>query len=212
MNSRAETVLEGLDVLYPEAHCELHYRSIYELAVAVVLSAQTTDASVNRATPALFAAYPDIHALAEAEVSEIEPYLHSLGLYRNKARAVHGLAVMCVTEFGGEIPSGRSELMRLPGVGRKVANVILAEGYGIPAMPVDTHVERVSKRLGLAKPDDTVNEVEEKLKRKFPRERWIKAHHQLIFFGRYLCRARGPLCDQCPFGTLCRYPDKQIKE
>ena len=206
--NRAEEVLQGLDELYPDAHCELDYRNIYELTVAVILSAQTTDASVNRVTPALFSAYPDIAALAAADTADVEEYIRSLGLYRNKARSIHAMAVKCAEDYDGAVPQNRKDLMRLPGVGRKCANVILAEGFGVPAMPVDTHVERVSKRLGLAKKDDTVQEVEEKLNRKFPRERWIKAHHQLIFFGRYLCRARNPLCTQCPFTAICRYENK----
>ena len=138
----------------------------------------------------------------------MEEYIRSLGLYRNKARSIHAMAVKCAEDYDGAVPQNRKDLMTLPGVGRKCANVILAEGFGVPAMPVDTHVERVSKRLGLAKKDDTVQEVEEKLNRKFPRERWIKAHHQLIFFGRYLCRARNPLCTQCPFTEICRYENK----
>ncbi len=207
-DARTAAVLKGLDELFPDAHCELNYRNIYELTIAVVLSAQTTDASVNRVTPALFGHYPDVTALAEAETGDVEEHIRSLGLYRSKAKSIHNLARVCKEDYGGEIPPRRKDLIRLPGVGQKCANVILAEGFGIPAMPVDTHVERVSKRLGLAKKADSVGTVEEKLKRKIPRERWIRTHHQMIFFGRYLCRARGPLCDRCPFTELCREYEK----
>jgi endonuclease-3 len=201
---KAEEVIAALDELFPDAKCELNHRSAYELAVAVVLSAQTTDASVNRVTPSLFEKYPDPRSLAEADRREVEACIASLGLYRNKARAIQGMAEAVVKNHDGKIPSGRKELEALPGVGRKCANVILAECFGIPSLAVDTHVSRVSRRLELAKEEDSLLAVENKLKRKIPRERWIHAHHQLIFFGRYLCRARNPECSACPFFGKCR--------
>lgn len=209
VSDRVKTVLQGLDDLFPDAHCELEHRNNYEMAVAVVLSAQTTDASVNRVTPALFARYPDAFALAEGELPEIEKYIASLGLYRNKAKAIKGMAEGMAERFDGEVPQTMKELVSLPGVGRKCANVILSECWGVPALAVDTHVYRISRRLGLAKEDDSVVDVEMKLKRKIPRERWIRTHHQLIFFGRYLCHARNPECERCPFTAICKEKRKE---
>ncbi len=206
---KAETVLEGLDALFPDARCELNHRNSFELAVAVILSAQTTDASVNRVTPGLFEKYPDAASLASADIHEIERCIASLGLYRNKARAIQGMAKALLEKYHGEIPSARKDLESLPGVGRKCANVILSECFGIPALAVDTHVSRVSRRLGLARPDDSLITVEAKLKRKIPRDRWIHAHHQMIFFGRYLCHSRNPECGRCPFADQCRAPEKK---
>ena len=202
---KAQTVLEALDELFPDAHCELEHADNYQMAVAVVLSAQTTDASVNRVTPALFEQYPDAFTLAQADLHDIERCIASLGLYRNKAKAIQGMARGMVERFDGRVPETMDELVSLPGVGRKCANVIMSECYGLPALAVDTHVSRVSRRLGLAKPEDTLLEVETKLKRKIPKDRWIKTHHQLIFFGRYLCHARNPECGRCPFEGSCRY-------
>lgn len=202
---KAQDVTAALDDLFPDAHCELEHDNNYQMAVAVVLSAQTTDASVNRVTPALFEKYPDAYALASGDLAEIEQCIASLGLYRNKARAIKGMAEGMVKDFSGEVPDTMEKLVSLPGVGRKCANVIMSECYGLPALAVDTHVSRVSRRLGLASPDDTLLEVEKKLKRKIPKERWIKTHHQLIFFGRYLCKARNPECERCPFQGKCRY-------
>ena len=202
---KAQIVLDELERLFPDARCELNHRNNYEMAVAVVLSAQTTDASVNRVTPALFERYPDAFSLAEGSLSDIESCIASLGLYRNKAKAIKGMAEGMVNSFDGEVPSTMEELVTLPGVGRKCANVILSECWGVPALAVDTHVSRVSRRLGLAKPQDTLLEVETKLKRRIPKEKWIETHHRLIFFGRYLCHARSPECGRCPFLGKCRY-------
>lgn len=201
---KAEEVIKGLDALFSDAHCELNHRNPYELAVAVVLSAQTTDASVNRVTPALFEAYPDAASLANADLHEIEKKIASLGLYRNKAKGIQGMAKGIVERFDGKVPDNLNDLVTLPGVGRKCANVIMSECYGVPALAVDTHVSRVSRRLGLARPEDSLLEVETKLKRKIPKDRWIHTHHQMIFFGRYLCHARNPECDRCPFQGKCR--------
>lgn len=201
---RVQMILDGLEELFPDARCELDHRNAYELAVAVVLSAQTTDVSVNRVTPALFEAYPDAASLAAADLKDIEEKIARLGLYRNKARSVKGMAAGMTERFGGEVPKTMEELVSLPGVGRKCANVILAECYGVPSLAVDTHVNRISKRLGLADEQDSVLEVERKLCRKIPKERWIRTHHQMIFFGRYLCHARSPECGSCPFAGICR--------
>ncbi len=202
-------ILEKLDALFPDARCELEHKNNYEMVVAVILSAQTTDVSVNKVTKSLFAKYPTAKDLANGDIKDIEKEICSLGLYRNKAKAIQGMAKELITKYEGVVPNTMKELTTLPGVGRKCANVILSECYGIPSLAVDTHVNRVSKRLGLAKKDDSLFDVERKLKRKIPRERWIKAHHQLIFFGRYLCHSRNPKCDKCPFTSICKeYKEK----
>lgn len=207
---KIERILQGLDKLFPDAQCELNHRNAYEMAVAVVLSAQTTDASVNRVTPALFRNYPTVQKLAKADVKEIEPYIASLGLYHNKAKAIQGMAKGMVEKFAGQVPNNMEDLVSLPGVGRKCANVILSECHGVPSLAVDTHVNRIAKRLKLAKKDDSVLMVERKLKKEIPEERWIKTHHQLIFFGRYLCHARNPECTRCPFVDLCGEKNKNL--
>lgn len=208
---KTEEILDELDRLFPDARCQLVHHNNYEMAVAVVLSAQTTDASVNKVTPALFEKFPDVYALADGDIHEIEDCIRNLGLYRNKAKSIKGMAQGIVSRFGGEVPDNMKDLTSLPGVGRKCANVILSECFGIPALAVDTHVNRTSKRLGLAAPDDSLEEVEKKLKRKIPRDRWIKTHHQLIFFGRYMCRSRNPECERCPFAGFCQMKAGKVK-
>jgi endonuclease-3 len=158
----------------------------------------------------LFDKYPDAAALAAGNREDIEQCIASLGLYRNKARSIQGFAQAVTERFDGEIPQTMEELVSMPGVGRKCANVILSECYGIPALAVDTHVARISKRLGLAYQKDTVDAIEKKLKRKVPKERWIKTHHQMIFFGRYLCHARNPECFRCPFTEICHEKNKNL--
>lgn len=199
-----DEILDILETKFPHAHCELIHRNAYELIVSVVLSAQTTDNAVNQVTPALFAAFPTPQALAKADLADIEAKIRRIGLYRNKAKSIQGLANAIIERYHGEIPSSMKELTSLPGVGRKTANVVRSVWFDIPSVAVDTHVERISKRLGLAKPQDSVSEVEEKLKRKIKRERWNRAHHLFIFFGRYACTARNPQCEQCSFKEICR--------
>lgn len=205
-----EEILDHIEALYPDAHCELEHRNNYEMAVAVILSAQTTDASVNKVTPALFARYPAISDLAEGDQEEIESLISSLGLHRAKARSIKGFARGVMERFGGEIPSGMEELTSLPGIGRKCANVIQSECFGVPALAVDTHVSRISRRLGLCYQKDDPETIERKLKRKIPRERWSRTHHQMIFFGRYLCHARSPECARCPFTGICHEKNKNL--
>lgn len=197
-------ILDQLELLFPDAHCELNHKNAYELLIAVILSAQTTDVAVNKVTSKLFEAYPTPFDLANGEIFEIEGYIKAIGLYRNKAKSIKACAQSLCDDFNQEVPSTMKELTSLAGVGRKTANVVLSVAFDIPAFAVDTHVERVSKRLGLAKKDDTVVEVEKKLKRKIKRERWNKGHHLFIFFGRYLCTARNPKCSDCPFTEICR--------
>lgn len=201
---KGEAILEKLDILFPDARCELTHRNHYEMAIAVILSAQTTDASVNRVTPALFQAYPTVFDLAKAPVADIERSIATLGLYHNKAKAIQGFAKGVVERFNGQIPESMEDLTSLPGVGRKCANVIRSECFLIPSFAVDTHVARIAKRLGLAGKNDSVLIIEKKLMRKFPKDSWISAHHHLIFFGRYLCHARHPECYRCPFVDICR--------
>jgi endonuclease-3 len=204
MRTTAE-ILDTLEEMFPDAQCELVHRNVYELIVSVILSAQATDVSVNKVTPALFEQYPDVSSLAKGDILAIENCIKNIGLYRNKARMIKEMAQICVDRFQSEIPAKRKDLQSLPGVGRKTANVVLSVWYGIPAIAVDTHVERISKRLYLAKPEDSVLKVEEKLRRKIKRTRWNRAHHLFIFFGRYFCKAKNPQCDMCPFKEQCRY-------
>lgn len=197
-------ILDVMKEYFPNAKCELIHHNAYELLVAVVLSAQTTDASVNKVTPALFAAYPDAFALAKGDIKDIEAKLRHLGLYRNKAKSLSSLGKDLVERFNGEVPSSMKELTSLAGVGRKTANVVRAVWFNIPSMPVDTHVNRIAKRLGLAKVNDDLMTVERKLKRKINRERWNEAHHLFIFFGRYHCMAKNPKCNDCLLKDKCK--------
>ena len=206
-----QEILAKLNELYPDARCELNHRNAYEMAVAVILSAQTTDASVNRVTPALFEKYPDIASLSNAQLSDLEQLISSLGLYRNKAKSIRGFAQGVMEQFDGRIPETIEELIKLAGVGRKCANVIQSECFQIPALAVDTHVSRVSRRLGLVYQKDDIDTIERKLKRKVPKENWIRTHHQMIFFGRYLCHSRNPECSRCPFTEICHEKNKNFR-
>lgn len=205
-----DEILSHLDRMYPDAHCELNHANAYEMAIAVILSAQTTDASVNQVTPKLFEKYPTVESLANAELKDVEQCISRLGLYHNKARSIVNFAKGVSENYGGIVPDTMDDLLTLSGVGRKCANVILSECYDIPSLAVDTHVTRVSKRLGLVYQKDDVNTIERKLKRKIPKERWIKTHHQMIFFGRYLCHARSPKCGLCPFVSICHEKNKNL--
>lgn len=197
-------ISEQLDIMYPDAHCELNYTTIFELLVAVMLSAQTTDVSVNKVTPALFAKFNTPELLASASLSDVENCIRSLGLYKNKSKNLIEMSRVLLEKYNGIVPSNKDELLTLPGVGVKTASVVLIEGYKIPAFPVDTHVERISKRLGIAKNSDNAIDVMNKLMKKYPKEMWGKLHHQMIFFGRYTCIARKPKCDQCLLKEKCR--------
>lgn len=200
----ANEMLDEIEKIYPDAHCELEHASTFQLLTAVILSAQTTDASVNKVTPALFAAYPDAAALAQAPIEDVENYLRTLGLFHSKAKNIISMAKDLQARYDGIVPSSYKDLQSLAGVGRKTANVVRSVAFDIPSLAVDTHVDRVSKRLGLAKPEDNVRQVEDKLKRKIDRDRWNKAHHDLIFFGRYFCTAKKPNCAECPFAAECK--------
>ena len=188
-----EKTMEAIEIMYemfPNAECELKHKNPFELLIAVILSAQATDVSVNKATPGLFAAFPTPEALAAAPVEEIIAKIKTIGLYRNKAKNIKACAQQLLERFNGEVPQTRDELVSLPGVGRKTANVVMGDAFGEPAFAVDTHVERVSKRLRICKLNANVTEVEQTLMRKVPKELWVKTHHTMIFFGRYHCLAR----------------------
>lgn len=188
----------------PVAETELHYGTPFQLLVAVVLSAQCTDRRVNMVTPALFEAYPTAEAMAEATEEDIFSYIHSVSYPHNKSRHLVGLSRMLVDEMGGEVPDDIEQLQRLPGVGRKTANVIQAVGFGRSAIAVDTHVYRVSHRLGLVSPKaNTPAKVEEELKKYIPEEDRADAHHWLLLHGRYICQSRMPRCGECPFDGFC---------
>ena len=203
-------VLAIIADMFPEAHGELDAATPFQLLIAVILSAQATDKGVNKATPALFAKYPDSQSLSSADVSDVENLIKTIGLYRSKAKNIVRTAEMIETEFGGEIPRDKDLLQTLPGVGRKTANVVLGDAFGIPGIAVDTHVERVSKRLQLVKQSATVTEVEEKLMKVVPEKDWVVTHHRLIFFGRYHCTARAPKCVVCPVLPYCHFGEKTV--
>lgn len=214
--SRSERILGALRKHYPDAHCELNYSNPHELLIATILSAQATDVGVNKCTPALFAKFKTPADFARATPEEIEPYIRTIGLFRNKAKAVHAAMTELVRSFGGEVPKTMDELLTLRGVARKTANVVLGNAFGINAgFVVDTHVERISKRLGMVPAEATVAMVERYLMAQLPRESWCDASHMLIFHGRRACKARmdccceHPLCEE--FGTGCELPRKNAK-
>lgn len=200
--ARGERILSGLHELYPNAGPELDYTNNFELLIAVILSAQATDVSVNLATPGLFAQYPDPFAMAEATPEDIEPFIRTIGLYRSKAKNCAATARILATEYDGRIPETREELMKLPGVGRKTANVVLSAAYGVPAIAVDTHVGRLARRLGFSK-ETNPDKVELDLHKVFPEDTWIFLHHGLILHGRRCCTARKPDCGSCLIAADC---------
>ena len=203
--NRVVMIEDYLDELFPDPKCELNYSKDYELLIAIVLSAQTTDKRVNSVTPFLFSKYDTLEKLMNADIYDIESILRPLGSFRKKASYVKEIARILFSDYDGKVPIRRKDLEAMPGVGRKTVNVFLGEFYNIPAIAVDTHVERVSKRLGLAKDKDNVREVEEKLKRAFKRDVWAKRHLQLVLFGRYHCKAISPNCDECKLNSICKY-------
>ena len=205
INDRVEEILEYLNLLFPTAHCELNYTKDYELLIAIVLSAQTTDKRLNKVTPILFDRYKTLEELSQAPVEDIENIIREIGTFKKKSIFIKNIATSLVKDHNSIVPNDREYLETLSGVGRKTTNVFLAEYYKVPAIAVDTHVERVSKRLKLAKQNATVTEVEQSLMKKIPKDRWIKTHHQLIFFGRYHCKAIKPNCEYCKLKHLCKY-------
>ena len=202
-------VLDILEDTYPEAECALDHKNVFELLVCVVLSAQTTDKSVNRISPELFSKYPDAKALSEADQADVEEILHSIGMYRTKAKNIISLAKELVIRYHGIVPNTYEELIELPGVGRKTANVVLSVGFGVQRIAVDTHVFRVANRIGLVSEKDVLK-TELSLMDCIPEDRWSKTHHSLIFHGRNICDARKPKCKECPIADICQWDQKNI--
>src|SRR3954467_13125330 len=200
---QTRAILDALEQQHPDADTELDYTTPFELLVATILSAQSTDARVNMVTPALFARYPDAGALAKATAEELEPQIHSTGFYRAKAKALLGMAAQLVERHGGEVPADMDALVELPGVGRKTANVVLGHALGVPGLPVDRHVLRVSNRIGIANSEDP-EIVEQQLCAVMPPSEWTRTSDTLILHGRRVCRPR-PLCDQCAVRDDCDY-------
>lgn len=203
--------LDTFEEMFPEAECELTHSNPFELLVAVVLSAQATDALVNKVTPQLFEKYKTPEDFIAVPLEELQQDIKRIGLYRNKAKNIKKLSETLVGEFEGEVPPTQIQLESLAGVGRKTANVVASVAFHEPAIAVDTHVERVSKRLGMCRWKDSVLEVEKTLMRKIPKEEWSVTHHRMIFFGRYHCKAQRPNCEECPLLSLCREGKKRLK-
>ena len=212
MLSKTKTIeaVQTMGDLFPDAHCELNHRNAFELLIATILSAQATDVGVNKVTPRLFKRFPTPAHLAEASEEAVIECIQSLGLYRSKAKNIRLCAQQLLERFNGEVPRTREELVSLAGVGRKTANVVMSVAFNIPAFAVDTHVERISKRLQICRQKDTVLEVEETLCRKIPKELWSRAHHWMIFFGRYHCIARKPKCHECPLLEMCAFGQREV--
>jgi len=205
MTKETTKILDVIEEMFPNAHCELDFTTTFQLAVSVILSAQTTDKAVNEVTPGLFAAFGDAKRMANATQAQIEQHIKRIGLYHNKAKHILAFSKALIETYDGEVPSEYEKLIALPGIGSKTANVIQAVGFDIPALAVDTHVDRVSHRLGLVRKNANVAETERTLKRKIPKDRWIVAHHAILFFGRYHCKALNPACDSCPLTQNCHY-------
>ena len=210
-NMQIRYCLDQMGEMFPDAHCELTHSNPFELVIAVALSAQCTDVLVNKVTKKLFEKYKAPEDYLRVPLEELQNDIRSIGLFRNKAKNIQSLCRLLLDEYDGEVPNDRDELTKLPGVGRKTANVVVSVAFNIPAIAVDTHVERVSKRLGICRWKDSVLEVEKTLMKKVPKEEWSVTHHRLIFFGRYHCKAQNPQCPSCPLLELCREGKKRMK-
>ena len=197
-----------LDELFPNPKCELDFNKDYELLIAVVLSAQTTDKRVNSVTSVLFSKYPNLDALSRANIEDICNIIKPIGTYHKKAIFVKEIASILLKDYEGKVPNDRNSLEKMPGVGRKTTNVVLSNLYDVPCIAVDTHVSRVSKRLGIAKTNDNVLIIENKLNKKFPKKVLSRLHHQLVLFGRYYCKAKNPLCENCELKDICKEKKK----
>ena len=208
---QALRIIEILEQRFPDARLMLQYKNPFELLVVTVLAAQAPDERVNQVSPALFRKFPDPVAMAEAREEDLEELIHTISFYRQKGRNIREMSQMIVQNFHGEVPWTIEELTQLPGVGRKTANLVLANGFSIPAMPVDTHVARVSQRLGLSKSSDP-DRIESDLIKIFPQEKWIRVSHLLGFLGRFICQAKKPKCWECSLLNLCPFPDKPVIE
>ena len=198
-------IWDYLDKLFPNPKCELNYEHDYELLIAVMLSAQTTDKRVNKVTSVLFKKYPGIKELSEAPIDDIENIIREIGTYKRKSMYVHEITKKLRDDGYDYVPNDRDYIEKLPGVGHKSANVFLANIYNEPTIAVDTHVARVSRRLGVACDQDNVKVIEKKLEKVISKDRWSKTHHQLVLFGRYYCKAVSPLCEDCELNEICKY-------
>ena len=203
MENLSNYIYEELGKMFPDAMCELDYNNPFELIVAVTLSAQTTDKRVNIVTKDLFKKYPSALELMNAEYDDVKEIIKSIGLTSTKTKNIINLSKELVTRYNGIVPKTMEELVTLPGVGRKTASVVLAVAYNIPAIAVDTHVSRVSNRLGLSKSNDVLK-IENDLKNIYDEDQWVLVHHRLLFFGRYFCKAKNPLCEECKFKEFCK--------
>lgn len=203
MENLSNYIYEELGKMFPDAMCELDYNNPFELIVAVTLSAQTTDKRVNIVTKDLFKKYPSALELMNAEYDDVKEIIKSIGLTSTKTKNIINLSKELVTRYNGMVPKTMEELVTLPGVGRKTASVVLAVAYNIPAIAVDTHVSRVSNRLGLSKSNDVLK-IENDLKNIYDEDQWVLVHHRLLFFGRYFCKAKNPLCEECKFKEFCK--------
>lgn len=204
-------LLEKLDIMIPDPKCELNYNKDYELLIATVLSAQCTDARVNMVTKELFSKY-DIYSLAAANINDIKKIIKSVGTYTRKSEYIIEIAKRLVNDYNGKVPNDRKYLESLPGVGRKTCNVVLSNIYDVPTIAVDTHVERVSKRLNLVRQNDGVIKVENKLMKKIPKNKWSRFHHQMVLFGRYICKSKNPDCKNCLLNNECKYYLRTVKK
>ncbi len=206
---KAKLISDYFNKILPDAQCELLYNQDYELLIAVMLSAQTTDKAVNKVTQILFSKFKNLDELNNASIEEIEQCIHSLGLYKNKAKNIKGIVKGLIENFDYHVPQDENLLTTLPGVGRKTANVVRCELFSLNEFPVDTHINRIAKRLNIAKEEDDVYEVEMKLRKLFKGFDYIKLHHQFIHFGRYYCPARNPKCESCEICSICGYKSSQ---
>lgn len=204
--------LDQMTEMFPDAHCELIHKNPFELVIATLLSAQTTDVNVNRVTADLFQKYSTPEDYLAVSLEALQQDIRSIGLYRTKANNIQKLCRTLLDDFDGVVPKTREELMQLAGVGRKTANVVMSVAFGEPAIAVDTHVERVAKRLGFCRWKDSVMQVEETLMKKIPQEEWSDTHHRLIFFGRYHCKSQRPNCGECPLLIVCREGKKRMRK
>lgn len=208
INKKADFIYKYLTITFPDAKCFLNYSKDYELVIAVMLSAQTTDKAVNKVTDVLFKKYESLQELANADIVDVENCIKSLGLYKNKAKNIIGISKKLIDDFNGVVPDNKNDLMKLPGVGNKTANVVLIELFKKEEFPVDTHINRIAKRLGIAEDFDDISVVEDKLKSFFKNYSYINLHHQIILFGRNICNAKNPKCQNCGLKTICKYHEK----
>lgn len=208
--TKTEKVYELLKVSYPDAKCGLDYETPFQLLISTMLSAQATDKSVNMVTRELYMQYPDLDNFLKLSQDEIEQKIKKIGLYKNKAKNIYNMLRQLKYKYNGEVPKNMEDLMSLPGVGRKTASVVLVEAFHIPAFPVDTHVFRITKRIGLAK-ENTADKVSDEMMKKLPKYKWHLMHHLLITHGRTICIAQSPKCDICNVNKLCNYYKKMVK-